>query len=105
MNAAVAVSTEAVKYLCGGACNNAVHHLSFFFCCTPCCFSPHCTTCLFSFLLLRAVLFSPLPALQNTPACGTDNMIKPTDPIRCRTCGYRILYKVRTTRMVQFDAR
>jgi len=32
-------------------------------------------------------------------------MIKPTDPIRCRTCGYRILYKVRTTRMVQFDAR
>ena len=34
-----------------------------------------------------------------------DNLIKPGDPIRCRNCGYRILYKVRTTRMVQFDAR
>ena len=25
-------------------------------------------------------------------------VIKPTDPIRCRQCGYRILYKIRTKR-------
>ena len=38
-------------------------------------------------------------------ACGQPNGIKPNDPIRCRFCGYRILYKIRTKRMVQFDAR
>ena len=31
-------------------------------------------------------------------ACGQLNGIKPQDPIRCRTCGYRILYKTRTKR-------
>ena len=31
-------------------------------------------------------------------ACGQQNGIKPQDPIRCRSCGYRILYKVRTKR-------
>ena len=31
-------------------------------------------------------------------ACGQHNGIKPQDPIRCRSCGYRILYKVRTKR-------
>ena len=30
--------------------------------------------------------------------CGTQNGIKPQDTIRCRTCGYRILYKIRTKR-------
>ena len=28
--------------------------------------------------------------------CGTVNDIKPKDPIRCRSCGYRIMYKIRT---------
>lgn len=28
--------------------------------------------------------------------CGHTNEIKPKDPIRCRFCGYRILYKMRT---------
>ena len=28
--------------------------------------------------------------------CGVINDIKPKDPIRCRFCGYRILYKMRT---------
>lgn len=37
--------------------------------------------------------------------CGADNDIKPKDPIRCRTCGYRILYKKRPKRLVQFEAR
>ncbi|KAJ1964106.1 DNA-directed RNA polymerase core subunit rpc10 [Dispira parvispora] len=37
--------------------------------------------------------------------CGEDNEIKPKEPIRCRTCGHRVLYKKRTARMVQFEAR
>ena len=30
--------------------------------------------------------------------CGMNNALKPQDIIRCRECGYRILYKVRTKR-------
>eukprot|EP00842_Homolaphlyctis_polyrhiza_P005455 jgi/Hompol1/5910/HPOL_002687-RA len=37
--------------------------------------------------------------------CGVDNQIKPREPIRCKDCGYRIMYKKRTKRMVQFEAR
>ena len=28
--------------------------------------------------------------------CGTQQPLKPQDPVRCRHCAYRILYKVRT---------
>ncbi|ESK83882.1 dna-directed rna polymerases and iii subunit rpabc4-like [Moniliophthora roreri MCA 2997] len=37
--------------------------------------------------------------------CGAKNEIKPREPIRCRECGHRIMYKKRTKRMVQFEAR
>ncbi len=37
--------------------------------------------------------------------CGSENAIKPGDVIRCRECGYRILYKKRTKRVVQYEAR
>lgn len=37
--------------------------------------------------------------------CHQENEIKARDPIRCRECGYRIMYKKRTTRMIVFDAR
>lgn len=37
--------------------------------------------------------------------CHHDNEIKPKDPIRCRECGYRIMYKKRTKRLIVFDAR
>ena len=37
--------------------------------------------------------------------CGVVNEIKPKDPIRCRFCGYRILYKMRTKNLIQFEAR
>ena len=30
--------------------------------------------------------------------CGARNMIKAGDPVRCRQCGFRILYKMRTKR-------
>ncbi|PIK47262.1 DNA-directed RNA polymerases I, II, and III subunit RPABC4 [Apostichopus japonicus] len=30
--------------------------------------------------------------------CRQDNEMRPRDPIRCRECGYRIMYKKRTKR-------
>ena len=30
--------------------------------------------------------------------CGAKNIIKSVDPVRCRTCGFRVLYKTRTKR-------
>ena len=37
--------------------------------------------------------------------CHGENELKPRDPIRCRECGYRIMYKKRTRRLIVFDAR
>jgi DNA-directed RNA polymerase I, II, and III subunit RPABC4 len=37
--------------------------------------------------------------------CGARNVIKGGDPVRCRQCGFRILYKTRTKRLIQFEAR
>ncbi|KAL5196761.1 hypothetical protein ABZP36_000273 [Zizania latifolia] len=37
--------------------------------------------------------------------CGAENTLKPGDVIQCRECGYRILYKKRTRRIVQYEAR
>lgn len=36
------------------------------------------------------------------PECHRENEIKPRDPIRCRECGYRIMYKKRTKRCILF---
>jgi DNA-directed RNA polymerase subunit RPC12/RpoP len=53
--------------------------------------------------------FSPPPhsPLTCTPrqTPGHENELKAGDVIRCRECGYRILYKKRTKRVVQFEAR
>lgn len=37
--------------------------------------------------------------------CGHENTLKSGDVIRCRECGYRILYKKRTNKIVQYEAR
>jgi len=37
--------------------------------------------------------------------CHNENELKAKDPIRCRECGYRIMYKKRTKRLIVFDAR
>ncbi|KAL7635661.1 UNVERIFIED_CONTAM: hypothetical protein RMT77_013478 [Armadillidium vulgare] len=37
--------------------------------------------------------------------CHSENEMRPRDPVRCRNCGYRILYKRRTNRLIVFDAR
>ena len=37
--------------------------------------------------------------------CGADNTLRAGDVIRCGECGYLILYKKRTRRVVQYEAR
>ncbi|OCK87278.1 uncharacterized protein K441DRAFT_671106 [Cenococcum geophilum 1.58] len=37
--------------------------------------------------------------------CDSPVSLKRGEPIRCRNCGHRVLYKQRTNRMVQFEAR
>ncbi|WPG99569.1 Hypothetical protein R9X50_00238600 [Acrodontium crateriforme] len=37
--------------------------------------------------------------------CDAKVSLKRGDPIRCKECGYRVLYKERTNRMIQFEAR
>ncbi|ESO00709.1 hypothetical protein HELRODRAFT_154955 [Helobdella robusta] len=37
--------------------------------------------------------------------CHQENEITPKVPIRCRECGYRIVYKKRTKRAVVLDGR
>jgi DNA-directed RNA polymerase I, II, and III subunit RPABC4 len=37
--------------------------------------------------------------------CGAENEIRSKDAIRCKSCGYRIMYKKRTWRTVQYEAR
>lgn len=37
--------------------------------------------------------------------CQEEIQIRPKDQIKCRSCGYRILYKKRTKRLIVFDAR
>lgn len=38
--------------------------------------------------------------LSSLAECHTENEIKARDPIRCRECGYRIMYKKRTKRCI-----
>ncbi len=52
---------------------------------------------------------SAAAALHGVPyicgSCGTEVFLKSGDVIQCIECGYRILYKKRTKRVVQFEAR
>ncbi|MBN3308460.1 RPAB4 protein, partial [Amia calva] len=40
------------------------------------------------------------PMIYICGECHTENEIKARDPIRCRECGYRIMYKKRTKRRI-----
>jgi len=48
---------------------------------------------------------APPPMVYICGECHRPNTIKARDPIRCQECGYRIMYKKRTERLVVFDAR
>ncbi len=45
------------------------------------------------------------PMIYICGECHAENEIRPRDTIRCRECGYRIMYKKRTKRLIVFDAR
>ena len=55
----------------------------------------------------RGLTWAPNPTHFSLPSLlsGHDNELKTGDVVRCRKCGYRILYKKRTKRVVQFEAR
>ncbi|CAL5342204.1 unnamed protein product [Camellia sinensis] len=42
----------------------------------------------------------PEPVSYICGDCGQENTLKPGDVIQCRECGYRILYKKRTRRIL-----
>jgi len=46
-----------------------------------------------------------VPMVYICGECHCENEIRARDPIRCRECGYRIMYKKRTKRLIVFDAR
>ncbi|KAM0004378.1 putative RNA polymerase archaeal subunit P/eukaryotic subunit RPABC4 [Helianthus debilis subsp. tardiflorus] len=48
---------------------------------------------------------APEPVTYICGDCGQENTLKVGDVIQCRECGYRILYKKRTRRIVQYEAR
>jgi DNA-directed RNA polymerase I, II, and III subunit RPABC4 len=50
------------------------------------------------FFLVRKVRRDPIAHLTGHVACGVDNQIRPREPIRCKDCGYRIMYKKRTSK-------
>ncbi|XP_055100188.1 DNA-directed RNA polymerases I, II, and III subunit RPABC4-like [Symphalangus syndactylus] len=45
------------------------------------------------------------PMACNCRECHTENDMKSSNPVKCGECGYRIIYKKRTERLVGFDAR
>uniref|UniRef100_A0A8C6HAF8 DNA-directed RNA polymerases I, II, and III subunit RPABC4 n=1 Tax=Mus spicilegus TaxID=10103 RepID=A0A8C6HAF8_MUSSI len=45
------------------------------------------------------------PMIYICGECHTENEIKSRDPIRCRECGYRIMYKKRTKRCILSSTR
>ncbi|GAU99258.1 hypothetical protein RvY_10288 [Ramazzottius varieornatus] len=45
------------------------------------------------------------PVVYICGECHRENPIRGREPIRCQECGYRILYKKRTKRLIVFDAR
>ncbi|KAK9371168.1 DNA directed RNA polymerase [Lipomyces kononenkoae] len=50
--------------------------------------------------------FQPVQAITYLCAsCAAPNTLNRSDPVRCKECGHRVLYKQRTRRMVQFEAR
>lgn len=73
---------KALIYICGGKYNVAL--------------------CFCSLLLLYRENNCIFVVVFQHTACQAENEMKPKDPIRCRECGYRIMYKKRTKRCILF---
>ena len=50
---------------------------------------------------------SPRPSstARSRAGCGSANALDARGQVRCKQCGYRIFYKVRTDRLTMFEAR
>ncbi|EAL65759.1 RNA polymerase, 7 kDa subunit [Dictyostelium discoideum AX4] len=46
-----------------------------------------------------------MPCLYICGECGAEHEIKPKEPVKCKDCTHRIMYKKRTDKMIQFEAR
>lgn len=69
-------SKQTMIYICGGKLHNKVY-----------------LSC------AHLALVSPLMLFVSVE-CHSENEIKPSNPIRCTECGYRIMYKKRTKRSI-----
>uniref|UniRef100_A0A0D3BMY7 Uncharacterized protein n=1 Tax=Brassica oleracea var. oleracea TaxID=109376 RepID=A0A0D3BMY7_BRAOL len=77
---------EPVTYVCGGGLNQ----------------SDDLSICrYFSVLFAKLVLSEWVLVLED---CGQENTLKSGDVIQCRECGYRILYKKRTRRVLIYHS-
>lgn len=48
---------------------------------------------------------STAPMIYICGECHHENEIRTKDPIRCRECAYRILYKKRSRKLMVYDGR
>nr|ACM09113.1 DNA-directed RNA polymerases I, II, and III subunit RPABC4 [Salmo salar] len=75
----------------------------------------HIYTCIYVvYVLLQLLPYRMLTTMSDVVAaemlfslqteCHTENEIKARDPIRCRECGYRIMYKKRTKRCILLNS-
>lgn len=54
---------------------------------------------------LMAAATSTLEACEYAcGSCGKINKLKPSDAVRCQFCAYRILYKQRAKKVLQYEA-
>lgn len=51
------------------------------------------------------VINKSLGVKYNCAQCACSFSLGKGDAIRCKECGHRVIYKARTRRMVQFEAR
>lgn len=54
---------------------------------------------------LGQVQSKSLGVKYNCAQCAASFSLSKSDTIRCKECGHRVIYKARTKRMVQFEAR
>lgn len=54
---------------------------------------------------LGQVTNKSLGVKYNCAQCATSFSLGKSDAIRCKECGHRVIYKSRTRRVVQFEAR
>lgn len=85
---------KALIYICGGkydvkTCNIIIIAIQLY----TFCVYVHLNDTILTILLI-------ILCVCTITACQAENEMKPKDPIRCRECGYRIMYKKRTKRCI-----